>query len=287
MSVNRNVTVPDGGCTDTPGPYASPEAACDDRGVGRRRSGDEAPSGRPFHDGRHGRSCCSARSCSPPGRAGRPRRSRTAACRSGRRADLLRRCDPSRREASGRVRPARLDRRWLVPRELRRRLAVLLPRSARARLPVLRGCPPPHTTGVGRHPSSDTSPPRSSACGATTRARWYWRPRSWPVRAAALVGTSGRMRRDRTTALVATSVFSLAAVGVDLALRSNPTRTVRSRLLVFDAALCAVAVLLSWTLRAPKAVQVTDLVVELRRLRRRSLGHVARRVGGGVARSAP
>ena len=80
---------------------------------------------------------------------------------------------------------------------------------------------------------------------------------------ARVVGTSGRSRRDRTIALVATSVFAFAVVVVALATRLNPRTLVDPMLLFYDVGLSAMAVLLSWNLRTPKATQVMDLVVEL------------------------
>lgn len=90
--------------------------------------------------------------------------------------------------------------------------------------------------------------------------------------AAAFVGVAGYRwatgtgpaRRDRRAAFAGTAIFASAVVGYVTVSRAVPSGdAVEPMLLVYEVALCAVAVVLAARLAAPSAATVADLVVEL------------------------
>jgi signal transduction histidine kinase len=83
---------------------------------------------------------------------------------------------------------------------------------------------------------------------------------------------SGRLRNERTTALVAAAVVSTAIVAAVVTTRTVPDRAaVEPMLLAYELALCAAAIILAAGVVSPSATEVTDLVVELREARAGSL----------------
>jgi signal transduction histidine kinase len=76
--------------------------------------------------------------------------------------------------------------------------------------------------------------------------------------------STGRDRADRRTALGAATVFSTAVVGYVIVHSAVPSGdAVELMLVVYEVALCAVAVMLAMRLASPSAAAVADLVVEL------------------------